>query len=88
MSEATPDLLTGNVITVPKLLRAISNGRDAQLNGHHIVLRAAADLIDQNAAIMRELEDVPGKDALEKVQRLKAWYQDLYAANVAEYKKQ
>jgi hypothetical protein len=48
------------------------------------VVTAAADIqavylaaVEEKAAIMKELEDVPGATALEKVQRLKTWYQKL-----------
>jgi hypothetical protein len=47
------------------------------------VVTVAADIqtvylvaVEEKAAIMKELEDVPGATALEKVKRLKSWYQE------------
>lgn len=73
--SATPDLLTGNVITVPKLLRAMGNSAMGS-DGRRVIFFDAATMIDQQAQIMVILEDVPGATALEKVTRLKAWYQE------------
>jgi hypothetical protein len=49
------------------------------------VVTVAADIqtvylaaVEEKAAIMKELEDVPGATALEKVKRLKSWYQQIY----------
>lgn len=71
---ATPDLLTGNYLTVPKLLRAIANGLDAQRNGQHTVLKIAADMIDDAEKVLTILEDVPGATPSDKAQKLKEYY--------------
>lgn len=43
-----------------------------------------AELIEMNMQIYRELGDVPGDTTLAKVQRFKAWYQDLCKAYPGE----
>ena len=62
-----------NHASVPKLLRAM--GASAMgTEGRRMIFDTAADMIDENAAIIKLLEDVPGDNALDKVRRLKAWY--------------
>lgn len=73
---ATPDLLTGNLVTVPKLLRMMAKSQHAQAHQHNIIFDEAASMIDQQAQIMVLLEDVPGTTALEKVTRLKTVVSD------------
>ena len=67
-----------NYESVPKLLRAMAGGTDAQKSRQDVIFNAAAQLIDENAAIMKELENVPGLNALDKVKLLKAWYDDCF----------
>lgn len=66
-----------NYESIPRLLRAIGNAEDARKAGQQMLFAVAADMIDDSAAIIKLLEDVPGDTAVDKVRRLKEWYLEL-----------
>jgi hypothetical protein len=76
------DYTTNNATPVARLLRTIAQSKGNHFvdddEGKSILFDAAADICEMHVAIMKELEDVPGETALERVQRLKKWYQDAY----------
>jgi hypothetical protein len=67
------DYTTNNAAPVAGLLRAMSPSSLGH-GGRNLLFNAAADICEMHVAIMKELEDVPGETALERVQRLKEWY--------------
>jgi len=42
-------------MSIPKLLRAIASGRQAQENWHDVIFNAAADQIDEAAAFLDKM---------------------------------
>lgn len=74
------DYTTKNAAPVARLLRTIAQSSKESANdeGKSIIFDAAADICEMHVIIMEELKDVPGETALERVQRLRDWYQALY----------
>jgi hypothetical protein len=87
MTDSKEDLAkftTKNAVVLNKLLRVRAASAYAKEHGLDTLYLAAADIAAMNVEIMKVLEDVPGETAIERVQRLKDWYVELYNGLVEE----
>ncbi len=69
------DFTLKNAEPVGKLLRAIAGSARAKAAHQEPIFKAGAEVCEMHVLILKELEDVPGENALEKVRYIKGWYQ-------------